>query len=143
MKKRFAKAFSIMLVCAMVAVGLVACNGEKECISKIEGMGYSVEHHREADDVIDVGYYVLTNKTSTVYVVVYASNKAAKSAFGDGLLGGGMKDNPNLPRNGRYVFYGTPYSGYGDGAVRVGNAIVVGPMDVLRVLEKNENKILQ
>ena len=36
----------------------------------------------------------------------------------------------------------TVYAGYGDGAARVGNSIVVAPMDVLQSLEKNKDKIL-
>ncbi len=40
------------------------------------------------------------------------------------------------------MFVNSPYSGYGDGAVRVGNSIIVGPMEILKQLQKNDNKIL-
>lgn len=40
------------------------------------------------------------------------------------------------------MFANSPYSGYGDGAVRVGNSIIVGPMEILKQLQKNDNKIL-
>ena len=40
------------------------------------------------------------------------------------------------------LFCGLTASSYGDGAVRVGNSIVVAPMDVLQSLEKNKDKIL-
>ena len=40
------------------------------------------------------------------------------------------------------MFVNSPYSEYGDGAVRVGNSIIVGPMEILKQLQKNDNKIL-
>ena len=58
------------------------------------------------------------------------------------LIPSGMIDNPNIPKGNRFVFVNSPYSGYGDGAVRVGNSIIVGPMEILKQLQKNENKIL-
>lgn len=88
-----------------------------------------------------------------VYIVLYMSvNKKtgkakpsvskAKKAFGDGLIPSGMIDNPNIPKGNRFVFVNSQYSGYGDGAVRVGNSIIVGPMEILKQLQKNDNKIL-
>ena len=41
-----------------------------------------------------------------------------------------------------HLFGGLTASSYGDGAARVGNSIVVAPMDVLQSLEKNKDKIL-
>lgn len=143
MKKVLAKGIPLLLVCAFMMVTLVACDYESKCISTAEYAGYMVEYHRDADDVIDVAYTVMTNENGEkVYIVAFASTLKAKKAFGDNLLGGGMKGNPNIPSGDRFVFYGTPYAGYGDGAVRIGNSIVVAPMDVLLSLEKNEDKIL-
>ncbi len=143
MKKVLAKGMPLLLICILMSVTLVACNYESECIAKAEKAGYTVEYHRDADDVIAVSYTVLANENGEkVYIVAFASTLKAKKAFGDNLLGGGMKDNPNIPKGDRFVFYGTPYAGYGDGAVRVGNSIVVAPMDVLQSLEKNKDKIL-
>lgn len=143
MKKVLAKGIPLLLICAVMLVTLVACNHESKCISIAEDAGYTVEYHRDADDVIDVAYTVLANENGEkVYIVAFGSTQKAKKAFGDNLLGGGMKDNPNIPKGDRFVFYGTPYAGYGDGAVRVGNSIVVAPMDVLQSLEKNKDKIL-
>lgn len=143
MKKVLSKAIPLLLICLVMSVTLVACNKESECIAKAENAGYTVEYHRDADDVIAVSYTVLANENGEkVYIVAFASTQKAKKAFGDNLLGGGMKDNPNIPKGDRFVFYGTPYAGYGDGAVRVGNSIVVAPMDVLQSLEKNKDKIL-
>ena len=143
MKKVLAKGIPLLLICAVMTVTLVACNHESKCITIAEYAGYTVEYHRDADDVIDVAYTVMANENGEkVYIVAFASTQKAKKAFGDNLLGGGMKDNPNIPKGDRFVFYGTPYAGYGDGAVRVGNSIVVAPMDVLQSLEKNKDKIL-
>lgn len=143
MKKVLAKGIPLLLICAVMLVTLVACNYESECIAKAEKAGYTVEYHRDADDVIDVAYTVMANQHGEkVYIVAFGSTQKAKKAFGDNLFGGGMKDNPNIPKGDRFVFYGTPYAGYGDGAVRVGNSIVVAPMDVLQSLEKNNDKIL-
>lgn len=147
MKKVLAKGIMLLLICAFMLVTFVACNYESKCISTAENAGYTVEYHRDADDIIDVAYTVMTNENGEkVYIVAFASVKEAKGAFGDGLLdeafGNGMKNNPNIPKGDRFVFYGTPYAGYGDGAVRVGNSIVVAPMDVLQSLEKNKDKIL-
>lgn len=147
MKKVLAKGMPLLLICILMSVTLVACNYESECIAKAEKAGYTVEYHKDADDVIAVSYTVLANENGEkVYIVAFGSTQKAKKAFGDNLLGdlldGGMKGNPNIPKGDRFVFYGTPYAGYGDGAVRVGNSIVVAPMDVLQSLEKNKDKIL-
>lgn len=143
MKKVLSKAIPLLLICILMSVTLVACNHESECIAKAEKAGYTVEYHRDADDVIAVSYTVMSNENGEkVYIVAFGSTQKAKKAFGDNLLGGGMKDNPNIPKGNRFVFYGTPYAGYGDGAVRVGNSIVVAPMDILQSLAKNKDKIL-
>ena len=137
MKKVLAKGMPLLLVCAVMLVTLVACNYESKCITIAEDAGYTVEYHRDADDVIDVAYTVMANQHGEkVYIVAFGSTQKAKKAFGDNLFGGGMKDNPNIPKGDRFVFYGTPY------AARVGNSIVVAPMDVLQSLEKNKDKIL-
>lgn len=143
MKKVLSKAIPLLLICIFVMFTLVACNYESECIAKVEKAGYTVEYHRDADDVIAVSYTVMSNENGEkAYIVAFGSTQKAKKAFGDNLLGGGMKDNPNIPKGNRFVFYGTPYAGYGDGAVRVGNSIVVAPMDILQSLAKNKDKIL-
>ena len=108
----------------------------------------------DADKYVNVSYTEMANgEGQKVYIVSYMSvskktGKAkpsvskAKKAFGDGLIPSGMIDNPNIPKGNRFVFVNSPYSGYGDGAVRVGNSIIVGPMEILKQLQKNDNKIL-
>lgn len=153
MKKRLVRAVALVLLC-MLSIALVACNSEDSVIAKLEKAGYSVEQHRDADKVIKVSYTQMYNEQTgeRVYIVAYMkvgkngkaspSTSSAKSAFSGGLLGGGMVDDPNIPKGNRYVFFNTPYAGYGDGAVRVGNSIIVAPMDILRQFEKNQKKIL-
>lgn len=154
MKKTNFKIVAVVLICGLVAALLVACNGEQDCISKIEKAGYNVTKHCDADKYVNVSYTEMANgEGQKVYIVSYMSvskktGKAkpsvskAKKAFGDGLIPSGMIDNPNIPKGNRFVFVNSPYSGYGDGAVRVGNSIIVGPMEILKQLQKNDNKIL-
>ena len=92
----------------------------------------------EGQKVYIVSYMSVNKKTGKAKPSV---SKAMK-AFGDGLIPSGMIDNPNIPKGNRFVFVNSPYSGYGDGAVRVGNSIIVGPMEILKQLQKNDNKIL-
>lgn len=154
MKKTNFKIVAVVLICVLVAALLVACNREQDCISRIEKAGYNVTKHCDADKYVNVSYTEMANgEGQKVYIVSYMSvNKKtgkakpsvskAKKAFGDGLIPSGMIDNPNIPKGNRFVFVNSPYSGYGDGAVRVGNSIIVGPMEILKQLQKNENKIL-